>query len=85
VDNTIRKNQYLFIWKNVTDISMILEHLINLPKIHGRAIRQDGAANELRAYLRALRRLPHCLRQRLACVSSYVMSDRDVLARSQKT
>src|SRR5204863_209716 len=36
VENTIRKNQFLFIWKNVTDFYMILEHVFNLPRIHGR-------------------------------------------------
>ena len=41
VDNTVRKNQYLFIWKNVTDARMIFTHLLNLPRIHGRNMISD--------------------------------------------
>ena len=85
VGNTIRKNQYLFIWKNVTDFSMILEHLINLPRIHARAILRDGPAFEVRAYLRAIRQLPEALRKRFANAPKYVISDREVLARSQSS
>jgi len=84
VDNTIRRNQYLFIWKNVTDLSMILEHLANLPRIHARGMIQNGPAFEVRAFLRAVRQLPQALGKRLSCVSHYVISDREVLARSQK-
>jgi GT2 family glycosyltransferase len=84
VDNTIRRNQYLFIWKNVTDISLVLEHLANLPRIHAQGIAQNGAAFEMRAYLRAIRRLPQALGKRLSCISRYVLSDGEVLARSQK-
>lgn len=85
VENTIRKNQYLFFWKNVTDFSMMLEHLVNLPRTHSRSITQNGARFEIQAYLRAIRQLPEALRKRLAQLPSYVISDRDVLARSQKT
>jgi GT2 family glycosyltransferase len=85
VENTIRKNQYLFIWKNVTDFSMVLEHLVNLPRIHGRAILRQGPGFEIQAYLRALRQLPESLRKRLAGVPNYVVSDREALVQSQKT
>jgi hypothetical protein len=85
VDNTIRRNQYLFIWKNITDLSMILGHLANLPRIHARAmIGESGAAFEIRAYLRAVRRLPKALQKRLANQAAYLLCDREVLARSQK-
>jgi GT2 family glycosyltransferase len=85
VDNTIRRNQYLFIWKNITDLPMILGHLANLPRIHARAmIGQPGAAFEIRAYFRAVRRLPQALRKRLANQATYLLSDREALARSQK-
>jgi O-antigen biosynthesis protein len=84
VDNTIRRNQYLLIWKNVTDPGMILEHILNLPRIHGRAILRDEPGLELRAFFRALRRLPLALRKRLENISHYSLSDREVLARSAK-
>lgn len=86
VDNTVRRNQYLFVWKNVTDLSMTMQHLWNLPRLHGRAIAGNrDAMFEVRAYLRALRALPQAMRQRLANQFAYAMSDREVLARSQKS
>ena len=79
VNNTTRRNHYLFVWKNLTDFGMLLEHLATLPAIHGRAITQYGAAFEVRAYLRACLRLPLAIRRRLANTGAYVLGDRDVL------
>jgi GT2 family glycosyltransferase len=84
VDNTIRKNQYLFVWKNVTDFSMILQHVMNLPRIHGHAMIYGEPAFEFQAFFRALRQLPEALRKRLSNLSHYVISDHEVLTRSQK-
>ena len=83
VNNTTRRNHYLLVWKNVTDLGMLMQHLTSLPSIHGRAISQYGAAFEYRAYLRAVVRLPLAIRRRLANVPSYVLGDRDILVRSQ--
>src|SRR5215831_16130874 len=47
VENTIRKNQFLFAWKTVTDLSMLLEHILNLPKIHARAIFHESPGFEI--------------------------------------
>jgi GT2 family glycosyltransferase len=84
VENTIRKNQFLLVWKNVTDVSMIVQHVANLPRIHGRAILNNGAAFEVKAYLRAVRQLPEAASKRLANFPHYVLTDAEVLARSQK-
>ena len=84
VENTIRKNQYLFIWKNVTDMSMLLEHVVNLPRLHARAILNQTPSFEVRAFFRALLQLPEALRQRFYSAGHYVFSDREALARSQK-
>jgi GT2 family glycosyltransferase len=84
VENTIRKNQYLFIWKNVTDFGMILDHLFNLPRTHIRAMINHTPAFEVRAFLRALRQLPAALSRRVHNARHYVLTDRDVLARSRQ-
>ena len=84
VDNTIRKNQYLFIWKNITDYSMTFEHLINLPRNHVRGSIQMGFRFEVRAFLRAFVQLPSALYRRLACLRHYRAGDREVFMRSQK-
>jgi hypothetical protein len=83
VNNTTRRNHYLFTWKNVTDFGMLLEHLVMLPSLHGRAIAQYGAAFEVRAYLRACLRLPLAVYRRLANVREYVLNDRNVLGLTQ--
>jgi GT2 family glycosyltransferase len=83
VNNTTRRNHYLFMWKNVTDFSMLLDHVTRLPIIHGRAIAQYGAAFEYRAFLRAVAHLPLAVRRRWANVRSYILSDRDVLRLTQ--
>jgi GT2 family glycosyltransferase len=83
VNNTTRRNHYLFIWKNVTDFGMLLEHVLRLPVIHYQAIFQYGAAFEYRAYLRAFLLLPRAIRSRWANVGSYSLSDADVLSVSQ--
>jgi GT2 family glycosyltransferase len=83
VNNTTRRNHYLFVWKNVTDFGMLKKHVFELPRIHGRAISQYGAAFEYRAYLRAILRFPMAIRRRLANVSSYVVSDSEVSVLTQ--
>jgi GT2 family glycosyltransferase len=83
VNNTTRRNHYLFVWKNVTDFEMLLEHVVTLPRTHARAISQYGAAFEMRAYFRACLRLPLAIWRRLENVRSYVLDDHDVLGLSQ--
>ena len=84
VDNTIRKNQYLFTWKNVTDIPMVLDHLVNLPRIHARSMIRNDPHFEIRAFLRAVRQLPQALVTRISSAAYYAVTDREVLAQSQK-
>jgi len=79
VDATIRRNQFLFIWKNVTETGLILQHLFGLPRIHGRAILQKGARSEIRSYIQAIARLPLAIWRRVANLREYVVSDREVL------
>jgi hypothetical protein len=84
VENTVRKNQFLLIWKNVTDTFMLLQHLANLPRIHGRSINRQGAMFEIRAYWRATTQLPEAVVKRIANRNRYVIADHEALARSSK-
>jgi GT2 family glycosyltransferase len=85
VEKTVRKNQFLFVWKNVTDASMMSQHFVNLPRLHGRAMLADIHVRfEIGAYLRALRQLPSALQRRWVNLPAYSLSDREVLARSGK-
>jgi GT2 family glycosyltransferase len=86
VDNTIRKNQYLFVWKNVTDARMIVAHLWNLPRIHGRLMMFDDRKTfEVRAYARAVRQLGQAMLKRIANRNRYLISDEQVLVHSQES
>ena len=76
---------YLFIWKNVTEASLVLKHVVSLPRIHGRAILRGTPAFEFRAFFRALRQLPDALKERLRHFPHYCLTDREVLARSRKS
>jgi GT2 family glycosyltransferase len=83
VNNTTRRNLFLLVWKNVTDPGMIFEHVLQLPRIHVRAMLEYGVAFEIRAYLRAILRLPLAIRRRLANAPAYILGDRDILRASR--
>jgi GT2 family glycosyltransferase len=83
VDNTTRRNLFLLVWKNLTDLKMLLEHCLQLPRIHSRGIRERGAAFEIRAYLRALLRLPLALARRFQNARVVTAGDADTLRMSQ--
>src|SRR5881296_4322246 len=82
VETTVRRNQYLFTWKNLTDVTMILRHMANLPRAHGRAMIQNDPVFEMQAFVRAFRRLPEALHKRISNIGSYTISDREVMART---
>ena len=75
VENTIRRNTYLFIWKNVTDVSLLFEHVTNLPRTHMGGMLQNGAGFECQAFIRAVLRLPAAVTKRISCSPYYLLSD----------
>ena len=79
VDNTIRRNQYLFIWKNVTETRLMVAHLLGLPRIHAHLIAAGETGFEVRAFLRAVVRLPFACWRRIRCLPYYRVSDSEVL------
>jgi GT2 family glycosyltransferase len=83
IDNTIRRNHFLFVWKNVTDIRMIAAHLVRMPRNHAQSVLERGMAFEFRAYMRAWMRLPRTLTRRLAECGAGVLDDRAVIERAQ--
>ena len=83
VDNTIRRNLFLFVWKNVSNPSMLFEHIINLPRIHGREMIVRGCRFEITAFVRAFLKLPAALWRRLKQPRTH-LTDREVLLRSHQ-
>jgi GT2 family glycosyltransferase len=78
VDNTIRKNQYLFIWKNVTDFKWILEHVACLLMIQARLLAQTNCQFEVKAFFRALRQFPEALVKRYYRRLEYSLRDSEI-------
>jgi O-antigen biosynthesis protein len=70
VMDTAQRNQFLFIWKNISDKKMLLEHLLYLPYY-------------LYRYplplLKALFKLPEALSKRRIQQANSIVSDRDIL------
>ncbi len=79
VNRIVRRNHYLFVWKNLTDLGMFLGHLLQLPRIHGSGIEREGFAFEFWAFSHALWRLPQAVLRRLANLRECRVGDRDIL------
>lgn len=82
VDNTIRKNQYLFIWKNITCFPWTLSHVLYLPVNQARFLVQTGWQFETRAFFRALRQFPEALLKRYRRRNEYQMQDPEIFERT---
>jgi GT2 family glycosyltransferase/glycosyltransferase involved in cell wall biosynthesis len=86
IDNIIRRNQHLFIWRNIVDPLWTLEHFLRTPyNVLKRAHRSGrpfvrGVKFELKAFLKALPRLPEVLWKRSATRPAYRRSDRKVMS-----
>lgn len=78
VDNTIRKNQYLFIWKSITDFHMLAAHCLCLPLVQARFLSQTNGWFETRAFFRALKQLPQVLLKRYRRRSEYCLQDAEI-------
>jgi GT2 family glycosyltransferase len=82
VDNTIRKNQYLFIWKNITFFPWTISHLLHLPIIQAGFLIQTGWRFETKAFFRALRQFPEALMKRYRRRNEYEMADPEIFERT---
>ncbi len=89
VDNTIRRNQYLFCWRNVTSPVLTALHFSTLPLVllHRALGSQERALPhalwfELRALLRALPRLPVAWWRRTQSRRSQCVGDAEVVRRA---
>ena len=85
VDNMIRRNQHLFLWRSVTDLALAIPILALLPLTCLARAQRPGTSLaaglwfELRALGKALPRLPQALWKRCRARRFYMRSDREVL------
>lgn len=72
------KNQYLLVWKNITDTSLLHQHLLWLPyHLTISSFRTKGVA--FNGFLRAIGQLTEALRQRETVKKLWQRSDKEVL------
>jgi GT2 family glycosyltransferase len=77
VDSTIKRNNYLFIWKNITDKDLIWQHILKSPHIISSSIKEEGIG-ELFIFFKALMKLPECMKKRRENKKYYKSSDKEV-------
>ena len=76
----VRQNEYLIVWKNVTDIDLLAQHAALIaPRLTVALLRADWPT--LRGFLRAARRLPAVRRRRRSARRHMRLPDREVLRR----
>jgi GT2 family glycosyltransferase len=74
----VRQNELLMVWKNVTDVPMLVEHVAwILPRLAVALVRWDKGT--LIGFASALRRLPRAIRARSTVRAAFTRSDREVL------
>ena len=76
----VRRNQYMFYWKNINSMSMLAAHLLYAS---GRRLRRAripgiGIAREVHSFLAALKRLPAILGRRVVLARQVARTDEDV-------
>ena len=84
VDNTIRKNQYLFIWKSITNVKWILQYTFLLPITQTRFVAQTNFTFETKAFFRALLQFPEVLYKRYRWRHYYCLGDKQIFEETSK-
>jgi len=79
----MQRNAYLFVWRNITDRDIIIQHLLCLPlNLIYLICRGKGVWIELRSFFAALARLPQVVAKRTLDRRVQVFSDKEILRRS---
>lgn len=72
------RNQFLFVWKNITDPKMLLEHIFWFPYHLGKAIIKLDTPM-LKGFFCALLKIPAVCKRRTENKLTYVLSDKEVI------
>ncbi len=78
VTYTAYRNQFIFIWKNITDYRLFFSHFMYLP-IHILGAVKRGDINFFKGFFLALKRLPAIINRRQKQKRYYKLSDADVI------
>lgn len=75
---TAYRNQFIFIWKNITDFQLFLSHFLYLP-LHFLGALKRGDTNFFKGFFLALVRLPAIISRRKKQKKLYKVSDLEVI------
>lgn len=75
---TAYRNQFIFMWKNISDGNLILNHLLFLPLNIIRAIK-DGNTQLVKGFILALIKLPVIIEKRFSQKKFYKVKDSEIL------
>jgi len=76
----VRRNAYIFFWKDITDLPMLVMYCISSASRRMRQVRVSGISQavEIWGFAAALKRLPVILRRRLVAARSAIRTDREI-------
>ncbi len=72
------RNQFIFHWKNITDGELLISHLLHLPLILFRAIK-DRNSPLITGFFKALVLIPAIVKSRAIAVQLFITTDRKIL------
>jgi len=84
IKTTALRNQFVFIWKNITDKELIDEHLKMLPKVFLSLIKDTGFTAG-KSFFQAVLLLPEILKKRQEQKKGYQKTDQEILAMFNNT
>jgi hypothetical protein len=81
VSQIVRRNTYLFIWKNFGDLGKLVSHFLRAP---ARAMERAGVPGvgiklEVKSFLGAIKRLPMAIQGKLRLAASVARTDEEIL------
>jgi len=76
------RNTFLFFWKNVTSMKMILKHILFIPPLLIGALLR-GRLIFIEGFFHALRGIPLVLQKRREASSQFILSDEDVIEKAE--
>lgn len=77
------RNQFIFVWKNITDVSLVISHVVWLP-FHILSSVLRGDIEFFKGFLKALILFPKVFNHRLICKKLFTKSDQEILEKLQK-
>lgn len=78
----VRRNHYIFLWKNFGDIGLLVRHFVHASRLRARraGVLGVGIEREIRAYIGAVKRLPSILLRKVQIARSAARTDQKIFS-----